>query len=102
MIKYSLLNVPNQQFAVSVNGHNAMFRFRTFRGIIYVDVTVDDTLKCRSIKAVPNTALLPNDVRVLLGGQFLFSCSEDDYPNYQLMNKPECTFIYVTTEEMNE
>ena len=39
MVEYKLSSVPNQMFNTNINGSNFEFTFRSFRGIVYINVS---------------------------------------------------------------
>ena len=79
MVEYKLSSVPNQMFNTNINGSNFEFTFRSFRGIVYINVSVDGNLVCSGVRAVPNTNLFPNKVNIAAGGTFQFHCLDDSY-----------------------
>lgn len=99
MTIYNLANVPNQEFSIVANEHDVLIRFRTFREVMYADVTIDRELRIGAAKVVPNTSFLTKECERILGGKLLFKCLNDDYPNYKQMNTADCTFVYIPKGE---
>jgi len=94
MVEYKLSSVPNQMFNTNINGSNFEFTFRSFRGIVYINVSVDGNLVCSGVRAVPNTNLFPNKVNSAAGGTFQFQCLDDSYPQYDKFDGITCRFIF--------
>ena len=43
---FDLVNFPNQRFSTLSNGYSVEFALRTFRGIVYASVYIDNELAC--------------------------------------------------------
>lgn len=94
MTEYTLSKVPNQIFNTNINGTNFEFTFRTFRGIVFINVAVDKVLICSGVRAVPNKSLFPNRVNNAAGGTFQFVCINDSYPEYGNFDGITCRFVF--------
>lgn len=99
MTQYNLLNAANQRFGTTVNGHDFQFRLRTFRDVLYVDVTADGEITLGSVKALPNVGILSDELRRIADGDFGFICQYGDYPSYDLFNTSACVFVYRQKDE---
>jgi hypothetical protein len=92
---YELIRQPNQQFNTNINGSNFEFRFRSFRGSTYADVSINGELVIAGVKCVANVSLFPHSVNSLAGGVFMFECPDDVEPIYQNFGTPACSFVLI-------
>lgn len=101
MIDYSiaLSKVPNQSFTTSVNGHLFEFTFRTFRGIMYANATVDGALVQAGARCVTDESVFNGTVNALADGTFSFICADGQYPSYEGFDGTTCRFVYVPYSE---
>jgi len=100
MTTYNLLKTPNQKFSTSMNGNAVEIRIRTFRGLMYVSISINGKLVESSVRAMPNTDLFGTTVRRTLGGNFMFVCVEkDEYPEYKKLNGTDVVFAFVGENE---
>lgn len=102
MIDYSiaLSKVPNQRFTTNVNGHTFEFSFRTFRGLIYANVTIDGVMYHAGAMCIPNDSLFNSEVNHVANGIFRFDCIEDEYPKYNNFDGTTCKFVYIPFLEL--
>ena len=89
---FELVNFPNQRFSTLSNGYSVEFTFRTFRGIVYASIYIDNDLVCAGRPCLPNRRIFPKPVETLIGASAYFACETDDYPSYEQFNTPACVF----------
>ena len=94
MTTFNLSTSPNQSFAVSTNGHEVLFRLRTFRRLTYADVTVDGEPVAAGVKCISGYGLLPPSAARTVGGQFMFETTDESYPHYRNFDGVTCRFVY--------
>lgn len=95
----AMSKVPNQTFNTNINGRSFSFRFRTFRGIMYASVSIDNSIVESGVVCVSNQGLFSSDIDRAAGGKFMFMCMEDLYPSYELLDGTTCKFVYVPSSE---
>lgn len=95
MTEYKLSQVPNQVFNTNINGNNFEFTLRSFRGIVYINVSIGGQLVCSGVRATPNMSLFPNRVNNAAGGVFKFICVDDSYPQHEDFDGITCRFVFV-------
>lgn len=102
MINYAsaLSKVPNQTFTTNVNGATFAFSFRSFRGLMYANVTIDGVLHQAGVRCVPNQSLFKGGVNNIAGGIFKFVCADDSYPSYRNFDGVTCVFTYIPHNEV--
>lgn len=102
MTDYSiaLSKVPNQRFTTTVNGSQFEFSFRSFRGLMYANVTINGVLRQAGVRCVPNENLFKSTVNLAADGIFRFDCLDDSYPSYTGFDGTTCRFVYVPFSEM--
>lgn len=102
MTDYSiaLSKVPNQTFTTNINGSSFEFSFRSFRGLMYANVTIDGVLRQAGVRCVPNANLFKSAVNIAAGGIFRFNCLDDSYPSYTGFDGTTCRFVYVPFSEV--
>lgn len=92
MTKYlfDLVKFPNQTFSTTVNGNSLEISLRTFRRIIYANITVNGALVEAGRRCLANEMIFSKSVAQTIGGNFRFICETDDYPNYQDFDGKKC------------
>ena len=76
-----------------------IFRFHTFRKMLYCDVTVNDVKAQSSVRCVNNAWLVPE--RSAVYGNFRIESDTEDYPTGVEMGK-HCRLVFYSQEEMAE
>ena len=89
---FDLVNFPNQRFSTLSNGYSVEFTFRTFRGIVYASMYIDNELACAGRPCLPNERIFPKQVERRIGASAYFACDTDEYPSYEAFNTPGCVF----------
>lgn len=92
---YELAKLPNQKFDTTIGDNNFEFRLRTFRSIIYLDVSINGELIQAGVRGVGNQSLFNVEVNRAAGGVFMFECLSDDMPNYNDFDGVTCRFCLV-------
>lgn len=87
---FDLVKFPNQTFSTTANGNSLEIALRTFRGIIYANITVNGTLVEAGRRCLANERIFSKSVEQAIGGNFRFVCETDDYPNYQNFDGKSC------------
>lgn len=100
MIEIDVQKIPNQEFIREVDGILYDIKLRTFQGITLVDILADNVVLKRSVRALPNTPLIPYQY-LTKGGNFMFVCIDGDYPHYSKFGITQ-QFVYLTDEELKE
>lgn len=91
---FSLLNTPNQSFSTTLNRQKILFVFHSFKGNVFCDSYIGDTLICAGVVAVPNQDLFTNEFNEAIGGMMMFECIEDIDISYDKFNNTTCSFCY--------
>lgn len=101
MTDYSIVlsKVPNQSFSTTVNGHLFEFEFRTFRSIMYANVSIDGLLVQAGARCIPDTSLFGGEVNALASGVFMFLCIDGNYPSFEDFDGTTCRFVYIPRME---
>lgn len=99
MYKIDLDKIPNQMFNVLID--NTMYRvqLRTIQGLTYMSVWANDELLFYNQLCIPNLYVNPYNY-VGSGGKFIFSCLDDEYPNYEQFGNTQ-NLLFHTAEEVN-
>lgn len=94
MTYYSLPSVPNQTFEIQVNGLLLEMALRTFRGSLFLDVTIDNEPVVSGFRAVADVNFLPRFVTDAIGGTMFFVKTDGPYPTYENFNsvRPSIAF----------
>lgn len=90
---FELVNYPNQVFSTTAAGNSLEITLRTFRGVLYANVTINGVLQCAGARCLANRKVFPGRVETLMGASMYFSCMTDDLPSYQQFNTPQCELI---------
>lgn len=98
MIEIELQKIPNQEFTKELNGVFYRLKLRTFKGMLLMDIMADDTVIKKSVRVCPNTLIIPYQYTTK-GGNFLFFCQNNDYPNYKNFGITQ-QLIFLSDEEI--
>lgn len=90
---FDLANYPNQRFSTMSDGNAIEIALRTFRGIIYANISINQTLVCAGRPCLPNEKIFPASVERAAGASMYFKCSTGKYPSYEMFGTQECVFI---------
>lgn len=93
---FDLANFPNQRFSTLSNGYSVEFTFRTFRGVVYACMYVDEELVSAGRPCLPNDRIFPESAERLIGASAYFSCENNEYPSYEFFGTPGCVFTLET------
>lgn len=93
--EFELIKTANQMFNTNIGENNFEFRFRTFRGLTYVDLKINGSQVAASTMALPNRSIFSDDIRRIAGGVFMFECQTDDYPNFEDFDGIKCRFVFI-------
>lgn len=77
-----LLDTANQTFSLVVNDVTIQLFVRTYKGLSYCSVYLNDELLEAGRKAMPNRSVFSNTTNLALGGKFVFKTKTDEYPNF--------------------
>lgn len=100
MIEIDVQQLPNQEFIREVNGIRYDLKLRTSQGITLVDITADDVVLKRSVRACPNVPIIPYKY-LTKGGNFVFICIDGEYPHYTKFGVTQ-QLVYLTDSELEE
>ena len=90
---FDMVRFPNQTFSTSSGGNAIEFSFRTYKKIMYANVSVNGKLVCAGRPCLPNNRIFPKPIEILMGASAMFVCENDDYPAYTLLGTPSCVFV---------
>ena len=93
-LTYELIKVPNLNFSTMLNGYTVTVHLRTFRGIVYASVYLEDKLYEAGRKAVLNQPLFTGRVNRKLGGEFMFEGEGEDYLDWNEYGD-RCRLVFV-------
>lgn len=93
--EYELIKTANQMFNTNIGENNFEFRFRTFRGITYVDLKINGERASASVRALPNASIFNDTINNIAGGKFMFECQTDDYPHFENFDGIACRFVFI-------
>ena len=91
--RFSLVRYPNQKFNTTCAGNSVAVSLRTFRGIVYANVSVNGELVCAGRPCLPNEPIFPRPVEVAIGGSFRFVCDGDEYPAWEKFGTEACYLV---------
>lgn len=93
----------NQSFSVRIGNNTLVFRIRTFRGIVYIDIGDGVNQIVTGRKALPNAWILPKRYNDSVGNVMFSSREPDgsDYPTCEDLSGKFALMVY-TPEEMSE
>lgn len=90
---FELVNYPNQIFSTTTAGNSVEITLRTFRGVIYANVSVNGVLMCAGARCLANKKIFPSRVENAMRATMYFECSTDDLPSYIQFNTPQCMLV---------
>lgn len=90
---FELVNYPNQIFSTTTAGNSVEIALRTFRGVIYANVSVNGVLMCAGARCLANKRVFPSRVENAMGATIYFECMTDALPNYLQFNTPQCVLV---------
>ena len=90
---FELVNYPNQIFSTTTAGNSVEITLRTFKGVIYANVSVNGVLMCAGARCLANKKVFPASVENAMGAIMYFECSTDELPNYLQFNTPQCMLV---------
>lgn len=96
--EFELIDYPNQRFSTMVDGNSVEITLRTFRGIIYANIAINQVLECAGRPCLPNTRIFPASVERKAGAFMYFKCETGDYPSYDKLGTQECVFTMESIE----
>lgn len=96
---YVLPKTPNQTFEVQIEGVVVSFQLHMFRGLLYIGASIDGEAIVECQPVVGNTPILPRDISMKLGGNFMFETLGNGYPSYEMFETIACRFCFVGFEE---
>jgi len=100
LVKINLNITPNQTFGFSAGGVNYDITLKSADGIEYATVSADSVVLCSAVRCIPNEYLIPSEY-LTKGGNFLWICDDNEYPNYLKFNDQH-VLLYLTDEEIAE
>ena len=98
MLSIALNKTPNQKLSVDISGVGYGIETKLFDGMLYMTVYADDVLLCASVRAVPNTVVIPYQY-LTKGGNFFWYCPDDEYPDWEKFNTQH-VLLWLTDEEL--
>lgn len=90
---FELVNYPNQIFSTTTAGNSVEITLRTFRGVIYANVSVNGVLMCAGARCLANKKVFPCRVENAMGATVYFECMTDALPSYLQFNTPQCVLV---------
>lgn len=97
MVKIDVEKIPNQMFNVLLDNTLYRVQLRTIQGLTYMSAWANDELLFYSQLCSPNLFVNPYNY-VGLGGKFLFSCLDNEYPNYRSFGNTQNLLFYSAEE----
>lgn len=91
--KFELVNYPNQIFSTTTAGNSVEITLRTFRGVIYANVSVNGVLMCAGARCLANKKVFPSRVENAMRATVYFECMTDALPSYLQFNTPQCVLV---------
>lgn len=91
--RYDLVKCPNQRFSTTCAGNSVDVELRSFRSIIYANVSVNGERVCCGRPCLPNSQIFPRPAEDAIGGSFRFVCEGDDYPDWRLFGTEACYLV---------
>lgn len=82
MIYFELSSVPNQTFTTTLNGYGVEFYIRSFRGLLYCTINLNDGSKWAGARAITDMSIFPAWINRKIGGRLMFVGDADEYPDY--------------------
>ena len=98
MKQIELNATPNQSLGVTLNGVNYIVETKLFDGILYMTISTDTTLLCSGVRAIPSQVVIPYTY-LTSGGNFVWSCSDGQYPDWQKFNEQH-KLLWLTDAEI--
>lgn len=99
MVRIDLDKIPNQVFTVLLENTLYKVQLRTIQGLTYMSAWINDEPLFYSQLCSPNIYVNPYRY-VGSGGKFMFSCLDNEYPNYNNFGNTQYLLFY-TAEEVN-
>lgn len=84
----------NQSFFTKTNGHTVYFRISSFRGMMFADVEIDNEIIVSGKRLLPFLYIIPKRYEDMLGGNFLFSTSNDNYIDFEKFNGVDSVMFF--------
>lgn len=88
---------PNQEFTVRLDGYRYVLRIKEARGVMVVDVTIDDVLVLSASRVVAGYPLIP--YTYLSAGNFVLLSVDDELPDWRLFGFTQ-SLIYAGPDEL--
>lgn len=98
MIQIDVQQLPNQEFEKTIDEKRYTIKLRTFHGLTLADISIGETVLCRSVRVCPNTPIIPYK-HLTQGGNFVFYSIEGSYPHYTQFGITQ-QLCWVTDEEL--
>lgn len=92
----------NQEFDVSIDeiDNSVHIVLRTVNAALLMTVSVNSEVLGEPFLCLPNQEIIPYQYMVdTLGGNFLFTTEDDNYPNYENFGDT-CRLFFVTSDEI--
>lgn len=100
MVKIDLDRIPNQMFNIMLENVLYRVQLRTIQGLTYMSVWENNEVLFYSQLCCPNIFVNPYNY-VGIGGKFLFSCMDNEYPNYEKFGNTQELLFYSAEEIAN-
>jgi hypothetical protein len=100
MQQVTLNSIPNQKLSVDALGVGYGIELRIIEDIMYATVYADSVILCYSVRCVPNQPMIPY-AYLTKGGNFVWSCQDNDYPDWQKFNGLH-SLLFLTDAELLE
>lgn len=97
-------NNANQEFDVIIDEiqNNIHVLLQTVNNALLMSVSVNSEMLGEPFLCLPNQEVIPYQYMIdTLGGNFLFSTEDDNYPNYENFGNT-CRLFFVTADELSE
>ena len=99
MSEINLTPIPNQTFFVVIDGNKVDFRLHTFRGLLYADISVNESKVANSVRCVNNGWLLPERFDKTIGNFQFQTLDGVSYPSADDFGD-SCTLQYYSPDEI--
>lgn len=100
MIEIELQQIPNQKFAVDLDGHKYEIHLRSFQELTLATIYIDDVLVRHSVRCCPNQSIIPYNY-LKNGGNLFFDCINKEYPYYKNFGITQRLY-YISDAEVEE
>lgn len=99
MEEVKIQSTPNQVFDyTSPDGNFYVLHLYSFGEMTYADVQVNGVDAVSGVLCVPDQNIIPSSYLNGTGGNFRFTCKDDNYPYYVYFGNSHSLFYYTNKE----